>query len=62
LCPANLAGIPGLAMPCGFVKGLPVGIQILGPHFAEDLLFKVGYAYEQATRFYEERPGLVSQK
>ena len=48
---ANLAGIPGLSIPIGFTKnGLPVGMQILGSHFSEELLFKVGYAYEQATK------------
>jgi aspartyl-tRNA(Asn)/glutamyl-tRNA(Gln) amidotransferase subunit A len=50
---ANLAGIPGLSIPVGFVPSpdsgqvdLPVGIQILGPQFSEELLFQVGYAYE----------------
>ena len=48
---ANLAGIPGLSIPIGFTsKGLPVGLQILGPHFSEELLFKIGCAYEQATK------------
>lgn len=47
---ANLAGIPGLSIPIGFTsKGLPVGLQILGPRFSEKLLFKIGHAYEQAT-------------
>lgn len=44
--PANLSGIPGLSVPVGFVNKLPVGMQILGPHFSEDLLFKVGHFYE----------------
>jgi aspartyl-tRNA(Asn)/glutamyl-tRNA(Gln) amidotransferase subunit A len=51
---ANLAGIPGLAVPAGFVDSstgsLPVGIQILGPQFSEELLFQVGYTYEQETK------------
>lgn len=59
---ANLAGIPALALPCGFVNGesakLPVGIQIMGPHFSEGLLFQVGYNYEQATEWHKERPEL----
>lgn len=51
---ANLSGLPSLTVPIGFsdqggVK-LPVGIQILGPQFSEELLFQVGYAYEQATK------------
>ena len=45
--PANIAGIPGLSVPIGMVDGLPVGMQILGPHFSEDLLFKLGHFYEQ---------------
>jgi len=55
---ANLAGIPGLAVPAGFVDGLPVGIQILGPQFSEELLFQVGYAYEQETKWYKRKPEL----
>jgi len=55
---ANLAGIPGLVIPAGFVNNLPVGIQILGPQFSEDLLFRVGYAYEQATDWHKRRPKL----
>lgn len=48
--PANLAGVPGLSVPIGFVKDLPVGMQILGPHFSEDLLFKIGHFYESKNR------------
>lgn len=55
-CPANLAGIPGLALPAGFVNGLPIGIQILGPHFREDLLFRIGSNYEQVTKWCEFKP------
>ena len=48
---ANLAGIPGLSIPIGFTKnGLPVGIQILGPQFAEETLFEIGKAFEEATQ------------
>ncbi|MEK7518094.1 MAG: Asp-tRNA(Asn)/Glu-tRNA(Gln) amidotransferase subunit GatA [Patescibacteria group bacterium] len=47
---ANLAGIPGLSVPAGFVDGLPVGIQILGPQFSEGLLFQIGHSYENATK------------
>ena len=59
---ANLAGIPGLAIPAGFVKSstasLPVGIQILGPQFSEELLFQVGYAFEQTTNWHKIKPKL----
>ena len=44
---ANLAGIPGLAVPSGFIGDLPTGFQILGPQFSEKLLFRIGYAFEQ---------------
>ena len=55
---ANLAGIPGLSLPAGFVDQLPVGIQLLGPQFSEELLFRAGYAYEQATDWRERKPSL----
>lgn len=52
----NLAGIPSLALPCGFSKNnLPIGMQILGPQFSEGLLFQIGRAYEDATRDEEWR-------
>lgn len=47
---ANLAGLPGLSVPMGFINGLPVGMQILGPHFSEDLLFQIGHVYEETTK------------
>jgi aspartyl-tRNA(Asn)/glutamyl-tRNA(Gln) amidotransferase subunit A len=46
--PSCLAGLPGLNVPCGFSEGLPVGLQLIGPQFAENMLFRVGYAVEQA--------------
>ena len=46
---ANLAGIPGLAIPSGFIGDLPTGFQILGPQFSEKLLFRIGHAFEQST-------------
>ena len=61
---ANLAGIPGLSIPIGFIpsassgQALPVGIQILGPQFSEELLFQVGYAYEEKTQWYKRKPEL----
>lgn len=54
---ANLAGIPGLALPCGFTAdGLPVGLQLLGPHFSEKLLFKVGKDYQALTDWHKRKP------
>jgi len=54
--PINIAGIPGLSVPTGFIDGLPVGMQILGPHFSESLLFKLGNFYEKAHDFYKQTP------
>ena len=56
LCPVNLAGIAGLSVPSGFVDGLPVGMQIIGPQFSEELLYKVAYLFEQETQYYKIRP------
>ncbi len=56
---ANLAGIPGMSVPCGFSKeGLPIGLQLMGTHFNESMLFKVAYNFEQATDFHKKRPNL----
>jgi len=55
---ANLAGIPGLSLPIGFIDGLPVGMQILGPQLSEVKLFQIGYAYEQATQWRKQKPAL----
>ena len=55
---ANLAGIPGLSVPCGFSNGLPVGLQILGKYFDEETILRVGYSYEQATNWRKEKPSL----
>lgn len=55
----NPAGIPSLALPCGFSKdNLPIGMQIIGPQFSEDLLFRVGYAYEKETDWHKRKPNL----
>ena len=55
--PASLAGIPGLSLPCGLSsKGLPIGLQILAPHFQEGLTLRVGYNFEQGTDFHRRRP------
>ncbi len=53
---ANIAGLPGLSVPAGFIDGLPSGIQILGPHFSEEKLYHIGHAYEQETQFWKEAP------
>ena len=54
--PANLAGIPGLSLPCGFVDGLPTGLQLLGRPFDEATLLRAGHAYQQRTAHHRARP------
>jgi len=55
----NLAGIPGMSLPCGFTKGnLPVGLQLLGRHFNEEAIIHAAYAYEQATEWHKRKPKL----
>jgi aspartyl-tRNA(Asn)/glutamyl-tRNA(Gln) amidotransferase subunit A len=49
--PSCLAGLPGLSIPCGLSDGLPVGLQLIGPQFAENTLFRVGHALERAIGF-----------
>ncbi len=49
--PANMAGLPGLSIPCGLSEGLPVGLQIIGPQFSESTLYRLGHALEQAIGF-----------
>ncbi len=57
--PINLAGVPGIALPCGFAGGLPVGLQIVGRPFDEATILRVAHAFEQATTFHTARPPLV---
>ena len=60
--PANLAGVPGLAFPVGFDQaGLPVGMQLMGRHFDEAMLFKLAHAYQQATDWHQARPVIRAQ-
>lgn len=54
----NLAGIPGISVPAGFVDQCPVGLQILGPHFSEAHLLNVAHVYQQATDWHTRRPTL----
>ncbi|MBD2835813.1 Asp-tRNA(Asn)/Glu-tRNA(Gln) amidotransferase subunit GatA [Pseudomonas sp. JM0905a] len=53
---ANLAGLPGLSMPAGFVDGLPVGVQLLAPYFQESRLLNVAHQYQQATDWHKQAP------
>jgi aspartyl-tRNA(Asn)/glutamyl-tRNA(Gln) amidotransferase subunit A len=55
--PANLGGVPGLTFPVGFdQKGLPVGMQLMGPHFREDVLLQTAHVYQQATDWHKQAP------
>jgi aspartyl-tRNA(Asn)/glutamyl-tRNA(Gln) amidotransferase subunit A len=55
----NLAGLPGLSLPCGFDQdGMPIGMQIIGKHFDEATMLRVAYAYEQCTDWHRRRPKL----
>jgi len=54
--PASLAGVPALALPCGFHQGLPVGMQFIGPHFSESALLALGADYQRATDWHRRTP------
>jgi aspartyl-tRNA(Asn)/glutamyl-tRNA(Gln) amidotransferase subunit A len=53
---ANLAGLPAMSIPCGFVDELPIGLQIIGPHFAEAKLLNVAHAYQRETQWHKQIP------
>jgi aspartyl-tRNA(Asn)/glutamyl-tRNA(Gln) amidotransferase subunit A len=49
--PSNMAGLPGISIPCGLSEGLPVGLQLIGPQFGENVIFRAGHALELALEF-----------
>ena len=57
--PINLAGVPAVSLPCGFSGRLPIGLQLIGKHFQEDLLLRAAHAFEEATPFHLKRPEAV---
>jgi len=58
--PVNVWGLPAISIPCGFTHaGLPIGLQIIGPHWREDQVLQLAYAYEQATDWHKRLPALV---
>ena len=59
--PFNVWGLPAVSLPCGFTKsGLPIGLQIAGPRWREDLVLRLAHAYESATAWHERRPAVDS--
>jgi aspartyl-tRNA(Asn)/glutamyl-tRNA(Gln) amidotransferase subunit A len=60
--PVNIAGLPGISVPCGFSEGLPVGLQIIGRAFDEARLLRVAHAFEQSTAHHRQRPKLEEVK
>jgi len=56
--PANLAGIPGVSIPCGFAGGLPIGLQFLGRHFDEPTLLRVAHVYQSVTDWHKRTPDI----
>lgn len=57
--PVNLAGLPGMSIPAGFVEGLPIGLQIIGKHFDEATMYQAAFAFEQATDFHLKKPVIL---
>ena len=53
---ANLAGVPGIALPAGFANGLPLGMQLLGPYFSEARLLNIAHQYQQVTDWHQRAP------
>jgi aspartyl-tRNA(Asn)/glutamyl-tRNA(Gln) amidotransferase subunit A len=54
---ANLAGLPGISAPCGFIDGLPMGLQLIGPHFSEAKLLAAAHQFQRATSWHTHIPG-----
>jgi aspartyl-tRNA(Asn)/glutamyl-tRNA(Gln) amidotransferase subunit A len=55
---ASVAGLPAMSVPCGFSNNLPIGLQLIAPHFQEERIFKTAYAYEQSEEWHKKTPTL----
>jgi len=59
--PVNLAGLPGMSLPCGFSNDLPIGLQLIGNHFDEETIYKAAYSFEQTTDFHNKKPEIFER-
>ncbi len=55
----NLAGLPGMSLPCGQIDGMPVGLQLIGKHFDESLILNAAYMFQQATHWHTLAPAFA---
>ena len=60
--PVNLAGLPGMSLPCGFSEGMPIGLQLIGNYFEEEKMYQVADAFEKATDFHKQKPVILGGK
>ena len=58
--PGNIAGVPGISIPCGLSEGLPIGLQVMANSFQEAMLFRVAAAFERGTKHHEARPEMIA--
>jgi aspartyl-tRNA(Asn)/glutamyl-tRNA(Gln) amidotransferase subunit A len=56
--PSSISGLPGISVPCGFVNGLPIGLDIFGPQFSEGIIISAASAFEKSTDWHEAKPKL----